>query len=83
MASRPTNVPRRDFLVIAGQAGAAAFVVAPWLTLPRLAPRPTDELFPALTTQPPAALFSGLKWRMLGPFRGGRVAAATGVPGRP
>jgi photosystem II stability/assembly factor-like uncharacterized protein len=29
------------------------------------------------------ALFSGLKWRMLGPFRGGRVDAVTGVPGRP
>ncbi|HEY8848957.1 MAG TPA: hypothetical protein VIO12_06670, partial [Thermoanaerobaculia bacterium] len=28
-------------------------------------------------------LYSGLRWRMLGPFRGGRVAAATGVPGRP
>src|SRR5215472_7633384 len=28
-------------------------------------------------------LFSGLKWRMLGPFRGGRVDAVTGVPGRP
>ena len=30
-----------------------------------------------------AALSSGLKWRMLGPFRGGRVDAVTGVPGRP
>src|SRR6516164_4101936 len=29
------------------------------------------------------ALFSGLKWRMLGPFRGGRVDAVSGVPGRP
>ena len=28
-------------------------------------------------------LFSGLKWRMLGPFRGGRVDAVSGVPGRP
>jgi photosystem II stability/assembly factor-like uncharacterized protein len=28
-------------------------------------------------------LFSGLKWRDLGPTRGGRVASATGVPGRP
>jgi photosystem II stability/assembly factor-like uncharacterized protein len=28
-------------------------------------------------------LYSGLKWRMLGPFRGGRVDAVTGVPGRP
>src|SRR5689334_10864671 len=29
------------------------------------------------------ALYSGLKWRMLGPFRGGRVDAVSGVPGRP
>src|SRR3974377_1725347 len=28
-------------------------------------------------------LCSGLKWRRLGPFRGGRVDAVTGVPGRP
>ena len=28
-------------------------------------------------------LYSGLKWRMLGPFRGGRVDAVSGVPGRP
>jgi photosystem II stability/assembly factor-like uncharacterized protein len=30
-----------------------------------------------------ANLYSGLKWRMLGPFRGGRVDAVGGVPGRP
>src|SRR5262245_10100912 len=28
-------------------------------------------------------LYSGLSWRMLGPFRGGRVDSVTGVPGRP
>src|SRR5689334_18741098 len=28
-------------------------------------------------------LFSGLRWRMLGPFRGGRVDAVCGVVGRP
>ena len=27
--------------------------------------------------------FSGLEWRMLGPFRGGRVNAVSGVPGQP
>src|SRR5215470_7999753 len=27
--------------------------------------------------------YSGLRWRMLGPFRGGRVNAVTGVPGKP
>ena len=29
------------------------------------------------------AFTSGMRWRMLGPFRGGRVAAASGVRGRP
>ena len=30
-----------------------------------------------------AGLYSGLRWRLLGPFRSGRVDAVTGVPGRP
>ena len=29
------------------------------------------------------ALYNGLHWRMIGPFRGGRVDAVSGVPGRP
>src|SRR4051812_41567809 len=29
------------------------------------------------------ALFNGMKWRQVGPFRGGRVLAVTGVPGDP
>jgi len=29
------------------------------------------------------ALFGGLKWRMIGPFRAGRSLAVTGVPGNP
>jgi len=29
------------------------------------------------------ALYSGMKWRLVGPFRGGRVLAVTGVPGDP
>ena len=28
-------------------------------------------------------LYAGLRWRMLGPFRGGRVDAVSGAPGRP
>jgi photosystem II stability/assembly factor-like uncharacterized protein len=28
-------------------------------------------------------LYDGLRWRMIGPHRGGRTVAATGVPGRP
>src|SRR6185503_15909520 len=29
------------------------------------------------------SLFAGLRWRLIGPFRGGRTVAAAGVPGRP
>jgi photosystem II stability/assembly factor-like uncharacterized protein len=28
-------------------------------------------------------LFKGMKWRLIGPYRGGRVLAVTGVPGNP
>ncbi|HEX3254036.1 MAG TPA: hypothetical protein VHS05_31665 [Pyrinomonadaceae bacterium] len=30
-----------------------------------------------------SSLYSGLRWRMLGPFRAGRVNAVSGVPGQP
>ena len=33
--------------------------------------------------QVPEQLYSGMKWRMIGPFRGGKVNAAAGVPGNP
>ena len=29
------------------------------------------------------SLFKGMNWRLIGPFRGGRVLAVTGVPGEP
>ena len=71
-------VSRRDFLVRAGQLGA----------LTALHPGIIHglEQYAAVgsgSAQQLAALYPGLHWRMLGPFRGGRVAAATGVPGRP
>ncbi|MEO8026957.1 MAG: hypothetical protein ABI823_10805 [Bryobacteraceae bacterium] len=31
----------------------------------------------------PQALLNGLEWRFIGPYRGGRVVSATGVPGQP
>ena len=41
-------------------------------------------LAPTLAAQPvPASLFDGLSWRLIGPFRGGRAEAATGVSGDP
>src|SRR5512140_128618 len=37
-----------------------------------------------LSAQPlDPSLFSGLRWRLVGPFRGGRALTATGVPGEP
>ena len=35
------------------------------------------------TLRVPQSLYSGLRWRMIGPFRGGRVNAVSGVPGQP
>ncbi|MEM0925259.1 MAG: glycosyl hydrolase, partial [Planctomycetota bacterium] len=32
---------------------------------------------------PYASLFEGMNYRLIGPFRGGRSAAVTGIPGRP
>ena len=38
-------------------------------------------LAPAIAQAIPPELYSGLKWRLIGPFRGGRVAAVAGIPG--
>jgi photosystem II stability/assembly factor-like uncharacterized protein len=38
---------------------------------------------PVSAQQPPEAASSALRWRMIGPFRGGRVNAVSGVPGQP
>ncbi len=40
---------------------------------------------PAGSGEPPPGpdAYRGLRWRMIGPFRGGRTVGATGVPGRP
>jgi photosystem II stability/assembly factor-like uncharacterized protein len=35
------------------------------------------------SAQIPENLYSGLQWRMVGPFRGGRTRAAAGVPSQP
>ncbi len=39
------------------------------------------ELAPAQPVDP--SLFAGMRWRLVGPFRGGRTVTATGVPGQP
>ncbi|HZO20933.1 MAG TPA: hypothetical protein VFB37_00425, partial [Steroidobacteraceae bacterium] len=37
----------------------------------------------AVSAQVDSQLFSGMRWRQIGPFRGGRVVAVSGVPGDP
>ena len=43
----------------------------------------TVLLTPALAQPADPALLQGLRWRCIGPFRGGRTVAAEGVPNRP
>src|SRR3954470_7379414 len=80
------GVSRRDFVVRAGQFGALAMLgsglVNELAALPAHMP-PAFMHSGAARAATITDLYSGLRWRMLGPFRGGRVAAATGVPGRP
>src|SRR5256885_16114240 len=37
--------------------------------------------FPAQAQHIPTAAYGAMRWRMIGPFRGGRVLAVAGVPG--
>ncbi|HWH50627.1 MAG TPA: twin-arginine translocation signal domain-containing protein, partial [Gemmatimonadaceae bacterium] len=81
-----SSFSRRDFLVRAGQAGAALSIAAPgfnraWLADVASLGASADGT--AVAQQQLAALHEGFRWRMLGPFRGGRTDAVTGVPGRP
>jgi hypothetical protein len=77
-------VSRREFLIHAGKLGSGMAIVGSGISVFRL-PFAQDSSAPPSTNADTAIehFYSGLRWRMLGPFRGGRVAAATGVPGRP
>jgi photosystem II stability/assembly factor-like uncharacterized protein len=50
--------------------------LAAWCFLVTIAPSPAAEPFHP-------DLYASMRWRMIGPFRGGRTVGATGVPGRP
>jgi len=81
-----SGLSRRDFLLRAGQIGWTFSVLgSPFGHLMAPAKRPLAPLSAPRRSADAwqADFLSGFKWRELGPFRGGRVAAATGVPGRP
>ncbi|MEO8579073.1 MAG: hypothetical protein ABI469_02410 [Gemmatimonadales bacterium] len=78
---------RRDFVGRASRAGIALSIFPPrvgdYLRPAWTHQQQTDALAQGILSAPVAPdLYSGLYWRTIGPFRGGRVAAATGVPGR-
>ena len=81
--SHNDDVSRRDFLARAATAGLALSVFGPGMArgLPMGDGLSGHGRVPAADELTP--LFSGLRWRMLGPFRGGRVDAVCGVVGRP
>ncbi|HXD47504.1 MAG TPA: hypothetical protein VN600_01940, partial [Gemmatimonadaceae bacterium] len=74
---------RRDFVVRTGQIGAALSIAAPGFNRAWLRDLEAPALALDARQQQLAALREGFRWRMLGPFRGGRTDAVTGVPGRP
>ncbi|HEX7018954.1 MAG TPA: glycosyl hydrolase [Gemmatimonadaceae bacterium] len=82
---------RRDFLLRTGQYGLALSIFGPGvgrtlLASPVHAPLTAatrDHALASAMAEDIAPILSGLSWRMLGPFRGGRVDAVAGVPGRP
>jgi len=86
-AADDSGLSRRDFLLRAGQIGWTFSVLgSPFaqLAVPANRQSLSQPHPPASAAEmSPADLLAGFQWRMLGPFRGGRVAAATGVPGRP
>ncbi|HEY3138397.1 MAG TPA: hypothetical protein VGL29_20405, partial [Blastocatellia bacterium] len=66
-----SDVRRATVRVLSALSVGALLVIA-FVTMPIAAQQRYD-----------ASLYSGLRWRMIGPFRGGRVNAVSGVPGQP
>jgi photosystem II stability/assembly factor-like uncharacterized protein len=91
------ELSRRAFLLRAGRFGAALSISAPAVGAllgdrgpgaavaldARAAADGIIREVPAEYWQQSPEAYSGLHWRMLGPFRGGRVDAVSGVHGRP
>src|SRR5262245_44679781 len=80
---RDDGLSRRDFLFRAGQLGCAISVTGSLLDehwIGKAVHLPPNAEATRAAVDP--SLYSGLRWRLLGPFRGGRVDAVSGVPGR-
>jgi photosystem II stability/assembly factor-like uncharacterized protein len=72
MIYRPPRSPIAPLLALA----AVIAVMAPCALRAAASPAPSAAAIPD-------AAYSALKWRLIGPFRGGRALAVAGVPGQP
>ncbi|MCB0497186.1 MAG: glycosyl hydrolase [Cyclobacteriaceae bacterium] len=59
------------------------FALSAFILQPAIAQKKKSKKGSATTVNVDTALYNGLKWRNIGPFRGGRSAAVTGVAGKP
>ncbi len=58
------------------------FILSILLCVTTLAQKKQNQVSQKITTLFDEANFKGMEWRNIGPFRGGRSAAVTGVPGK-
>ena len=58
-------------------------VLPPCLTIVCLSANLSAAADSSSSVAPPESAYSGLAWRQIGPFRGGRAVAVAGVPGSP
>src|SRR5206468_11956423 len=77
------TLDRRDFLARAGQLGALSLFGTRASSIELIERAAFGVTSAVHTLEADGKGAYPFNWRMLGPFRGGRCAAATGVPGRP
>jgi len=61
----------------------ASLILLTFLIMPFISDAQRKKRNAALIPQYPVELYSSMEYRLVGPFRGGRSAAVTGVPGEP
>ncbi|HVT58580.1 MAG TPA: hypothetical protein VHR45_09280 [Thermoanaerobaculia bacterium] len=74
----PAGVPAPPPAVASAQPAAAASAPSS-----SSSSTPSSAATAAAAAAVPERLYAALRWRLIGPFRGGRVLAVAGVPGRP
>ena len=63
--------------------GALVLLMSLFIGLQTQAQRKKKSKTPVNTVSYDKKLYEGIQWRSIGPYRGGRSAAVTGVPGKP